>query len=275
MRVNSREQFLGSFAGKRIAFIGDSITRYMAWELATWAWGCSDEWASSSSESNSSWPQRFANYGPINYRDTRYADNLGTLCDQSLRDYRTTPVRQTLLIPTGPAPSANDAVVAFEWSTFAWTLETEVVKALLLTGPEAPDVIIANSAFWHFRSKIRDPPCRGDPPKYQGLLCSVDHLIATLDAFPPSVRAKERFLWRGNTLIEKEEGGMFTNAAISAADDVVLAKFLAAGYAVVPVRHITPSRHVTKNEDLLFTKRDITPSVSCTAACSVRCYKRR
>lgn len=253
-KINSRDDILSAFAGKRIAFIGDSTTRLMVWEFATWAFGCADYWAETTFEAQSEWAERFERYSLNMPSGPHVYDTLANVCNDILRFDRWERVNNVFVIPGGPQPGPADIVVDWRWTTYAWEFGQELANVLSLTGPEAPDIIFGNAAFWHVRATPPSLPCDS---QFQSLLCGIDLVIAGISALPPAARAKQRFVWRGLNLVEIEEGGpglgAFNNPTLTTIDDQLTAKWVNASFAVVPVRHLTPNRSVTRRAEVLFT----------------------
>lgn len=91
--------------------------------------------------------------------------------------------------------------------------------------------------FWHLRNTPQrdEVACEGDA---WGLQCGLDLLLARLAALGGGARA--RLLWRGYSLLEMREGRYFHSDVVHAHDALAAAKWARAGYAVVPMAHLTP-----------------------------------
>jgi len=144
-------------------------------------------------------------------------------------------------------------MVDWRWCRWVWECHRVLLSLLAARGAGAPDLIVFNVGFWHLRSRPdRDPlPCEGDA---FGLQCSLDMLLRDLRAFGGA--AQQRVLWRGYNLLEMSEGRWFNNDVVRQHEALAMAKWAGAGFATVPVAHLTPP---SSNGSRVFTVEGFHP----------------
>lgn len=239
LRVEDGADLLRELAGRRVAFLGDSTTRLLAYEAALWGWGCAVVW--DIAPQPPAWPGRLEGVTLASAAfpgGQRFADQA-QLCEGVGRFQRWEQADNVMVVPTGPAPSRRDVTLDWRWCRWVWECGDALLALLGERGAAAPDLVVFNVGFWHLRNtpQRHEVACEGDA---WGLQCGLDSLLARLAALGGGARA--RLLWRGYSLLEMREGRYFHSDVVRAHDALAAAKWARAGYAVVPMAHLTPPR---------------------------------